>query len=609
MTTFLPVQIVFGGESCNSILEFTSYEANASSKGEVKPGAGDVLPLDALHPSEQPFSKEQRKLLRNVLWGLLTNSVSNGVRSLFGLTPDGKNMKDLAEQPTTKLEDQILRLTSSLVERGQLYPYVFRLLAVAKKTPVLGKQLKDVTPQSLEGKLEVVAEALTSTAYMRGYIGKGTKYVEWTELSARVEKTLQRQENTRRYKTKNSIQDPLYMQEIMALAKAEFGTASEVRPLVDGTASFKERERMIENAKESIDMMSWAVLDDVTGGQLAESLIRKVQQGVTVRVIIDGQVNRRKGYREALERMEAGGVQVMRWFNPEAPYQGQHRKALIVDGSEMVAGGINPGDFYSHKLGDPKHYFPNTPWVAAEPSKLWRDTDLYVAGPVVNQANKLFAHIWNNQIDAMNLNLRKMNVAEAKPVEGAPSKVKLAVIDHSPNPELQNGSTILLAMLKSIRGAQKTIDIENAYVILFPALFNEIKAAVNRGVRVRVLTNSDTSVDEPIISGPMMRSAVKLAEAGVEVYVKSGLGTLHSKFLVVDSQLALVGSYNLHPRSERMEGEMGLLVNDSGMGRQLTSIVNADVANGKASRLDPKKVEIKKTMSLTVILRLMFDQL
>jgi cardiolipin synthase len=527
---------------------------------------------------------------------LITNTVTSAVRSLFGNKADGKTMKDLAEEPTSKFEDQILRLFSSMVERGQLIPYINRLLAAGKKIPILGKQVEAMSQDRIDTMISMLDESFTQTAYMRGHMEKSKhiEYVEWNVLSDRIEATLAKQESLRTKPVKNSIHDPYFMKELMELGQVKYAIAEDVRPLVDGPASYAVRERMIKEAKESIDMMSWGMLDDFTGMDLAQRLIAKVKEGVKVRFVVDGQVARRKGYRDALAKMEAGGVEVMRWFHPLEPYQGQHRKMLITDGTEMVAGGINPGDAYSHKAGDPKFF--------------WRDTDLYVRGGAVDPANQLFARLWNEQVDGNRMALKPMSEAKAKRLSKADRKIRIGVIDHSPNSKEQNGSTLILTMIKAIRGAEKSVDIENAYVVMFPALMKEIEAAVKRKVRVRVLTNSSHSIDEPLISSPIVRSAVKLAEVGAEVYVKKG-PTLHSKFLVVDSQLSLVGSYNLHPRSEKMEGEMGLLVNDKKIGQEMTAIMDQDVSPEKADRLDPLKVEIPQSIPLLVILRLMFDQL
>ena len=60
----------------------------------------------------------------------------------------------------------------------------------------------------------------------------------------------------------------------------------------------------------------------------------------------------------------------------------------------------------------------------------------------------------------------------------------------------------------------KTIDIENAYFLNVPGLNQLLHAALMRGVEVRILTNSKTSVDEPLLSEPIMKSLPDLVESG-----------------------------------------------------------------------------------------------
>ena len=188
-------------------------------------------------------------------------------------------------------------------------------------------------------------------------------------------------------------------------------------------------------------------------------------------------------------------------------------------------------------------------------------------------------------------------------------KVKVSLINHDPEKATQ-GSTIMLTILKAIRTAKTQIDIENAYIILFPALKNELKKAINeRHVKVRVFTNSGESVDEPIVSVPILRSVSEFADMGAEVYVKKG-ATLHSKLIVVDSQLTMIMSYNLHPRSERVEGEMAVVVNDKAFANQVHDIFTQDTTQDKAYRIrSSSDVKMPNSPASIPTLRLFFDML
>ena len=118
-------------------------------------------------------------------------------------------------------------------------------------------------------------------------------------------------------------------------------------------------------SREAEHLMSWAFYDDKTGLETARALIEKAKEGVDVKVIVDGQVSV-KGHHDApIRLLEDNGVSVVRWRDADRPYDGNHRKMMIVDGQEAIIGGLNIGDVYSHKAGETK----------------WRDTDVLLAGP------------------------------------------------------------------------------------------------------------------------------------------------------------------------------------------------------------------------------------
>ena len=186
--------------------------------------------------------------------------------------------------------------------------------------------------------------------------------------------------------------------------------------------------------------------------------------------------------------------------------------------------------------------------------------------------------------------------------------IEISIIDHEPT-GLTEGSNIMMTILKAIRSAKATVDIQNAYIILFPALKTELQNAIKRNVKVRIHTNSGQSVDEPIVSIPILRSVLEFVKMGAEVYVKKG-ATLHSKLIVVDSEFSMIMSYNLHPRSERIEGEMAIAVKDSRFAAGLLEVFNNDISEEKAQHI---KQESDLTLPSSPVaiptLRLFFDML
>lgn len=371
----------------------------------------------------------------------------------------------------------------------------------------------------------------------------------------------------------------------------------------------------------------------MTGKALVDLLLRKKRDNpnLNIRVLVDGQVAALAGHNAELARLEANDplnknssaskqkpIKIIRWKSKEHTYVGQHRKMLIVDNEHLVAGGINFGDVYSHKNPDEK--VPR-----------WRDTDVYLKGAAAQEGNKLFAEIWNEQVreqgksPTWNMPVPATKALAIPQVATHADKSSVSnkygftvkIINNDPRTH-REGSTIMLTVLKAIREATQQIDIENAYIILFPALKNEIQGALDRGVKVRILTNSSESVDEPAVSIPILRSVGELADlrsatsgAPAEVFIRKGT-TLHSKILMIDGLDTYVMSYNLHPRSERIEGEMAIIIRNAAFTQGMHAQFSTDTTPDKATRINSSnrdELPIKNDPTALAVLRIFFDTL
>lgn len=414
----------------------------------------------------------------------------------------------------------------------------------------------------------------------------GTVYVDWDTMSTQHLAAVRRTQAPPRVAGGLSLlTDKTFLAELEELQGSPFRDGNRVTVLTDGPASFAERDRLIDEAKDSIHLMSWAIYDDQTGWDTVHKLVEKSRQGVDVKVMVDGQVSRHLAHDDTAKFLEDNGVPVVRWQDSDRPYDGNHRKMMIVDGKEAVVGGINVGDVYSHRYGEAK----------------WRDTDILLTGPAVADGSKLFAELWNQQAERKGLALVEDGFVPSAPL----GSVKSAVVNHNPGP--QGDAHILLATMKAIEGATESVDIENAYFINTPGMKDVLLKALDDGVRVRLLTNSAESIDEPLISGPILASLPELVAAGAEVYLKKG-DTLHSKFMTVDGVFSSVGSHNHHPRSQRFEGEMVVNSLDANLAASLTGAFESDIA--AAQKIEkPEDIVVPESPLNILAMRYFFDAL
>lgn len=497
-----------------------------------------------------------------------------------------QDVLDLSERDTTDQEKRVLLIWADMIEKKTLRGNIEALINNIKNSPTpVGEKIK-ATPQIyINYAQETLASSIEAVVKMRGLTSDSKKnsYLEWSQLSEIMIRKLN--------------QSASGSENILQLSNSRWLKTESAEFLIDGPASFAKREMLMSKAVNSINILTWSVYDDLTGTQLGDQLIalKAKNKKLKIRIIIDGQVARGAGRNAQLTRMQNSGVEIVHWINPENTYMGQHRKMIIVDNKHLVAGGLNYGDVYSHKNPDLK-------------VSRWRDTDIYLKGAGAEEGNQLFAKIWNEQLGQQtDLKYSKMRFSGLRSDQDKPG-IEVSIIDHEPN-ATSEGSNIMMTILKSIREAKTSIDIQNAYIILFPALKIEIQNAIKRNVRVRIHTNSGQSVDEPIVSIPILRSVLEFVKMGVEVYVKKG-ATLHSKLLVVDSEFSMIMSYNLHPRSERVEGEMAIAVKDARFAANLLEVFNSDISGEKAQQIKNINELVLPSSPVAVpTLRLFFDML
>ena len=167
----------------------------------------------------------------------------------------------------------------------------------------------------------------------------------------------------------------------------------------------------------------------------------------------------------------------------------------------------------------------------------------------------------------------------------------------------------MAAIIKSIDGATKKINIENAYFVPIPALTQAILKARERKIEVNLLTNSKDSIDSEArsLSDVSMKSLLPLLKAGVNIYLKKG-ETLHSKFITVDGIFCSIGSYNLHPRGERYDTEFNAHIIDNESVSYLDEVYEKDISLAQKIT-DEKQLTVEQSWFSKIIKKYFYSQL
>jgi phosphatidylserine/phosphatidylglycerophosphate/cardiolipin synthase-like enzyme len=388
-----------------------------------------------------------------------------------------------------------------------------------------------------------------------------------------------------------------------------------------GEDSFAVRMDALKNAQVSIRIQALVFKGDETGLRIAEVLKQKKAAGLDVRVIVDAFSNPWFQTQWMYFDLKQNGIEVegyeamaLQWLN-EVPIlklvphsdlkqldKRFHEKMWIVDGETdhavAITGGLNIGNEYFR--ADPDH-----------PDHTWRDQDVVVRGAIVGDLVQAFDRNFEYFVGvkksrgAFNTNLyweatrKLLNETGKVPIlhRTDPTIVANVARLESRQPTLDFRSAtcrflqnrprlqetyIQQAYIKLIERAQDEVLIANAYFVPTASVAKALTDAARRCVSVKLISNSPDTNDLPEISlvgrgyykdllsvndTPEV-SACTNADAGLRIWEWTGQaadettrrqGTMHSKFAVVDGRRSLVGSYNLDPRSEKLNSETAVV--------------------------------------------------
>ena len=351
-----------------------------------------------------------------------------------------------------------------------------------------------------------------------------------------------------------------------AYTGAPLTTGNGTRILLDGPDAYKSMFAAIEAARDHVHLESY-IFDDVeVGRRLSDLLIRKAREGVQVRVIYDS-VGSRKTPAAFLSSLEAGGVTLCE-FNPVNPLRARllfinnrdHRKILVVDGRVGFTGGINFDDVYMSGSG-----LRSKPMPTLDDG--WRDTHLRLEGAAVPELQKLFLSTWEKQ------GCRALEARNPYPALSARGDMVVSVIGSSPDGKM---STMYLTLLLAFAYAEKSIHVSMAYFVPDPDTIMALKAAVARGVDVRILLPGFTDSWLAFHAGRSFYD--ELLEAGVRIYEYQG-GVFHAKTVVVDGVWSTIGSSNLDWRSFAFNDEVNAVVVGAQFGAEMERIFAKDLGD------------------------------
>jgi cardiolipin synthase C len=395
--------------------------------------------------------------------------------------------------------------------------------------------------------------------------------------------------------------------------------------LGQGVEAFSARVGLAQRATHTLDVQYYAVFNDESGVLLLGELIDAARRGVRVRLLIDDLHGSGQGLDLALLD-SVPGIEV-RVFNPfagrgfaparllefiadgERLNRRMHNKAWIADNVGSIIGGRNLGNKY----------------FSGPSETLFADLDVLTLGPVTREISRSFDRYWNSEW-ALPTTAREVVSSEAaatrfgqfasrlEQIKASSYGVSLkktdpigdlfagrrslvwatahAVVDPvskfdaDKSPEVE--SYVLTEVAEQLRATRQSLLMVSPYFVPGQSGTDLLKNLVDRGVNVRVLTNSLAATDVPLVHAGYAKYRPELLKHGVTLYelkptaipeigVSRGSATLapnseaslHAKAFVIDQRTVLIGSMNFDPRSAWYNSELGILVESPELAMQV----------------------------------------
>ncbi len=338
-----------------------------------------------------------------------------------------------------------------------------------------------------------------------------------------------------------------------------------IEPLVNGKETYRLMEEKILQAKKYIFFQFFIFTPDRIGKKFRDLLISKARQGVRVYFLYDHLANLFLSTK-FLKPMQQAGIQVERFsplYSLSHKFQinfRNHRKLILIDGTQAFTGGLNIGREY---LGENKRL------------KGWRDNHFFMEGEIVASLEKTFLEDW---FFASN---KKITPPRRKtPFLPKQGDVSIQAIPSGPNDFVEIKH---LTFLQLVQTAQKSLWIQTPYFIPDSSLIHAFQLAAMRGIDVRIMVPRVPQYLPIYYASHSFFS--ELIEAGVKIYRYLPC-FLHSKTCIIDDNICLIGSTNLDNRSFKLSFELDLLTVSRKFNCDLKSIFNADLAQSETVQLE-----------------------
>ncbi|MGF1589488.1 MAG: cardiolipin synthase [Pleurocapsa sp.] len=341
-----------------------------------------------------------------------------------------------------------------------------------------------------------------------------------------------------------------------------FTTGNEIELLIDGQQTYQAMLEAIAQAQDYILLQSYIINNDRAGNEFKQALIERANQGVRVNLLYD-KIGSRKLPRHYLKSLRQHGIKVSGFGSTRRKGNRfrinfrNHRKILIVDGQVAFMGGLNIGDEYLGK----------NPRFGS-----WRDTHLKLRGAAVQCLQSVFLGDWywvTRDIPQVSWQ-----------VQASQYNQTVLVLPTGPADQLHNCNLFFLSLIER---SQSRIWIASPYFVPNTSILNALKLATLRGVDVRIiLPNRPDHLTAYLCS---FSYYTELQAVGIKLY-RYRSGFMHQKVILVDRDIAGIGTVNLDNRSFFLNFEVMTFAIDSYFIESVAKMLEQDLNVSRLVNLD-----------------------
>jgi cardiolipin synthase A/B len=347
-------------------------------------------------------------------------------------------------------------------------------------------------------------------------------------------------------------------------ALTPISTGSRATILKNGNETFTEIKKKLRAAKKFIHIEYYIFRSDRLGKELMEILVEKAHEGVEVLFMFDAAGSLALSARD-IKKMGEAGIKVHSFsplkygfFNQKFNFR-NHRKIIVIDGEIGFVGGLNVGVEY---LGEDENF------------GFWRDTHLFLTGEAVYSLHQVFLLDWEYVSGERMIGNHGADKSRS-PVDNNEIDGAIQVVASGPDTQQGIMGNLFFAMMTS---ATQSIWIATPYFIPNEAIRTALKAAAGKGLDVKILV---PEVNDSFLTHYASQSYfAELLRYGVEIYMYKK-GFLHQKVLIVNGNLASIGTANMDMRSFHLNFEVNVFLYDSSSIRDLVAHYEEDLEDSE----------------------------